>query len=90
MKLNTVTDEMVDRRIEYADIQTIKVCGKKVTLVALRLSNGHVLVDASNAMDPQVYDEGVGADICLKRLRDRVRDLEDFLRSEKSKEGRTE
>ena len=86
--MKTVTEEMVDRRIDVVDIQTLTLCGKKVTLVAARLSNGFLLVETSTCVDPANYDESIGAEICIKRIRDRVWMLEGFLLSEKIQDGR--
>ena len=84
----TVTEEMVDRRIDVVDVQTVTLCGKKVTLVAARLTNGFVLVETSTCVDPANYDESIGAEVCIKRIRERIWELEGYLLSERIKNGK--
>jgi len=77
---NSVTQEQI------ADIlanSTVDVCTKfgKVTIVTVKLPNGFVLVEASGAVDPANYNEEIGRDICLKRIENKVWELEGYLLS---------
>lgn len=53
---NTVTQEQVNKVLETAQVQTIKVLGKPVTLVGVRFPNGFVLIETSVCVDPNNYD----------------------------------
>ncbi len=83
----TVTEDMWTGVIDVVDVQTITVCGKKVTLVAARLTNGFVLIETSTCVDPANYDESIGAEICIKRIREKIWELEGYLLSERMKNG---
>jgi len=80
---NTVTQEMVDNFITAFDVDTI---GQKTTIVGARLVNGFEIYEFSSCVDPANYDEALGAEICKKRIKDKVWYLLGFL-LQTAKEG---
>ena len=50
----------------------------KCTVVACQLPNGFVIVESSSCVDPENYDEEIGTEICMNRIRDKVVELETY------------
>jgi len=75
---NTVTQEIVDNSIIETDVRTIELVGKKHTLVAVKLQNGFTVVETTTCVDPDNYSEEIGAEICLKRIKDKIWMLEGY------------
>ena len=69
---NTVTQEQVNKVLGTAQVQTINVLGKPVTLVGVRFPNGFVLIETSVCVDPKNYDEKIGAKVCLEHLESKI------------------
>jgi len=74
--LNTVTQEDVDNFIKETCIMTI---GMKTTFVQVTLLNEFTLEDTSSCVDPNNYNEEVGAKICLARIKNKIWFLLGFL-----------
>jgi len=72
-----VTQEQIDKLINGAVVQTTTVFDK-CTIVAVKLSNGFILVESSACVDPENYDEALGRDICLGNIEDRLWELEGY------------
>lgn len=53
--------------------------GEKTTVVRARLRNGFEIVESSSCVSPENYDEAMGREICLEKIRDRVWELLGFL-----------
>ncbi len=75
---NTVTQEIVDNSIIETDVRTIELVGKKHTLVAVKLQNGFTVIETTTCVDPDNYSEEIGAEICLKRIKDKIWMLEGY------------
>ena len=73
---NTITQTNVDRFIKETEILTL---GDKTTVVKATLANDFVIVESSSCVDPANYDEALGADICLGRIKSLVWNLLGFL-----------
>ncbi len=69
---NTVTPEDVAEQMKNYQTQTINLCGKPVTVVALSMSNGFVLVETATCVDPANYLQAIGEKVCLKKIEDKV------------------
>lgn len=72
----SISQEMVDNFILETWTQT---AGDKTTIVRALLRNGFELVEASSCVSPENYDEKMGRDICMRKIRDRVWYLLGFL-----------
>ena len=66
---NTITQEDVDNFIANIDISTV---GNKTTLVVATMVNGFTITESSSCVDPANYDEGLGAEICLGKIKDKL------------------
>lgn len=77
---NTITQKDVDNFIGSMIVNTIKMGGvAKSTLVSATLVNGFVMHETSSCVDPANYDEQVGADICVEKIKEKVKYLLGFL-----------
>lgn len=74
---NTVTQEQIDAMKDGARVATAIAFGK-CTLVAVQLENGFILTESSACVDPANYDHETGVEICLKRIEDRLWELEGY------------
>ena len=78
MKKNTLTKEYVDKLVHSSKFTYLTQFGKE-TVVTMQLPNGFVLTESSACVDPANYDEKLGYEICIKKLTERVWELEGYL-----------
>jgi len=71
-----ITQDMVD---EFIADSTIKTLGEKTTVVHAKLENGFEMVTSSACVSAKNYNENIGAEICLSRVKDKVWELLGFL-----------
>lgn len=72
----SVGQQMVDDFIKELYVETI---GEKTTLVRAVLENGFEIIESSACVDVKNYDEKIGAEICLKKIKDKIWYLLGFL-----------
>lgn len=72
----SVSAEMVERFIDRHETMTM---GGKTTVVRAVLKNGFAIVEASSCVSAENYDEKLGEEICMKRIRNKVWELLGFL-----------
>lgn len=79
-RLNTdkpsIGQEMVDDFIAHTEVQTL---GDKTTVVRAVLRNGFEIVESSSCVSKKNYSEEIGAQICMKKIKDKVWFLLGFL-----------
>jgi len=75
-KNNTITQADVDGMISNTMVQTI---GAKTTFVQVTLLNGFTLEETSSCVDPLNYNEAMGAELCLGKIKDKIWFLLGFL-----------
>ncbi|KJS84992.1 MAG: hypothetical protein JM58_09495 [Peptococcaceae bacterium BICA1-8] len=80
---NTITQEMVDKFIGKHRTYT---WGEKTTVVHATFINGFEVVESSSCVDPANYNEKIGENICLDKIKDKVWHLLGFL-LQTAKEG---
>lgn len=71
----TVTQEDVDKAIVETHFWK---AGRKTTVGFARLYNGFEIVASSSCVDPEKYDEKIGEEYCLKRIKEKVWELLGF------------
>lgn len=76
-KQTTITSEMIDDIIEKSNINVQTIYGK-CTIVACHLPNGFVIVESSACVDPRNYDKDLGTEICMRRIRAKLWELEGY------------
>lgn len=72
-----VTVEQVNEIMESSKYQTFHAFGKQCIVVAL-LPNGFTVVGESACVDPNNYDEEIGYKLALKRIKDKIWELEGY------------
>ena len=75
--IQTVTSEMIDEIIEKSNINVQTIYGK-CTIVACHLPNGFVIVESSACVDPRNYNKALGTEICMRRIRAKLWELEGY------------
>lgn len=73
---NTVTQADVDGFIAKKEVSTVKA---NTTLVIVTLVNGFILTESSACVDLTNYDQKYGAEICMKKIKDKIWFLLGFL-----------
>lgn len=74
---NKVKVSTIDKLIKNAEIDVTKQFGK-VTVVTVKLENGFVITESSGCIDEANYNEKVGYDSCMKRIKDKLWLLEGY------------
>ena len=72
----SISQEMVDDFIVAREVTTM---GDKCTVVRVVLRNGFEIVESSACVSAENYDEKLGADICMEKIKDKVWFLLGFL-----------
>lgn len=68
--------QMVEDFIKEKHVSTI---GDKTTLVRVVLVNGFEIIESSACVDEANYDEAIGAEICMDKIKDKIWMLLGFL-----------
>ena len=72
----SISHQMVDDFIAEQHIMTM---GEKTTVVRVVLRNGFEIVESSACVSKENYDEALGAQVCMKKVEDKVWFLLGFL-----------
>ena len=72
----SISAEMVERFIDHHETVTM---GGKTTVVRAVLKNGFEIVESSSCVSAENYDEKLGAEICMERIRNKIWELLGFL-----------
>ena len=87
---NTITQEHIDNIMSETTCN-IMTMFDKVTVVVAQLPNGFVITESSGCVDKANYDEELGTQICIKKIVDKVWELEGYrLQCELSNKGEEE
>lgn len=73
----SVTAEQVQEIMNHSTV-TVQTLHGKCTIVTCKLPNGFVIVESSACVDPANYDEKMGTEICINRIKDKVWELEGY------------
>ena len=74
----SVTPEDIEDIMENSEI-IVGTAFDKCTVVSCKLPNGFIITESSACVDPENYDEEIGIDICMKKITDKVWELEGYL-----------
>jgi len=66
---NKIREENVVKFISY--YKDFKI-GDKTTVVQATLMNGFELIESSSCVDIKTFDQDIGIDICMQRIKDKV------------------
>ena len=73
----TVTPERIEEIMNHSKL-TVTTMFDKCTVVTCKLPNGFVIVESSACVSPENYDEKIGVEICINRIKDKVWELEGY------------
>lgn len=76
-EIPTITEEYVASILENSDFEVFTTF-EKCTVVSCRLPNGFVITESSACVNPENYDEDLGAEICFDRITNKVWELEAY------------
>jgi hypothetical protein len=77
MSEKRITQEQIKEVLSRAIVNNVKL-GVKTTLVYAVLESGFVIVESSSCVDPENYDHELGKKICMKRIEDKLWELEGY------------
>ena len=72
----SISQDMVDNFIKEIHISTV---GEKTTLVRVVLVNGFEIIESSACVDKANYNEEIGAECCIDKIKDKIWFLLGFL-----------
>ena len=82
---NTVKKEQIEEILQKSRVH-VSTLFEKVAMVSVQLPNGFVITETSGAVDKENYDLEIGKEICMKRIEDKLWELEGYvLQSELNK-----
>lgn len=76
-------NEIVDYAISNSKI-LVETVFDKCTIVSVQLPNGFVIVESSSCISPDDYDEDMSFDICMKKIIEKVIEMEAYVEQELS------
>lgn len=78
-----VTEEQVQENMQDVIVRTMMDFDKPCTYVTVRMKNGFTLRESTTCVDPENYDESIGAQICLDKIKNKIWLLLGFALQEK-------
>jgi hypothetical protein len=72
-----LTEDHINYLFEQGTMEAQTV-GEKTTVAVWTAPNGFTIVESSSCIDPVNYDFDMGKAICMKRIRDRLWELEGY------------
>lgn len=84
--MNTIKQEQIEELISNANIE-VKTIFDKCTVVAVQLENGFIIIESSACVDKKNYNEELGKNICLERIKNKLWELEGYKLQCSIKEG---
>lgn len=74
---NSITQAHIDEMFDKAIFEYESFFGK-CTIVTVQLDNGFVITESSACVDPANYNEKIGIDICIERIKNKLWELEGY------------
>lgn len=75
--MNKITDEHIQAILDNSEFVFTTVFDKCM-IVACKLPNGYVIVEEAACIDPEMYDEEFGKQMCYERIISKVWELEGY------------
>lgn len=72
-----VTQDTINAIIDASKISITKI-DPKTTVVIATLQNGFVILESSSCVDPDNYDENIGRDLCMEKIKEKLWELEGY------------
>lgn len=83
---NSITVDEIKSLLETAKIDAYTAF-EKCTVVTVQLENGFILTESSACVDPANYNFELGKEICLKRIENKLWELEGYALQKRVYEG---
>lgn len=77
----SVSEEDVDEILEASEFKVFTVFDK-CTVVSCKLPNGFVITESSASVSPNNYSQDMGVEICKRKIKDKVFELEAYFLQE--------
>lgn len=77
VEIPEITREYISEIMENSEFETFTTFDK-CTIVSCRLPNGFVITESSSCVNPEDYNEELGADICFDKIAEKIWDLEAY------------
>ncbi|MFI3293791.1 MAG: Gp49 family protein [Rikenellaceae bacterium] len=91
MAKNKITEADVLANMQDVLVRTVGEFGKPTTYVTVRMKNGFTVRESTTCVDPRNYNEEIGKQICLDRIKNEVYKLLGYeLQSQRIVEPKTE
>jgi hypothetical protein len=74
----SVTQDRIEKIVNQADVECLTM-GEKTTVVKMVTNTGFVLIESSSCVDPVNYDEEIGRNVCMDRIKNKLWELEGYL-----------
>lgn len=71
------SQERIDYLIDNSEIK-VDTIFDKCTIVSCKLPSGFVIVESSPCAAPEIYDEKIGIEICMKKIEEKLWELESY------------
>lgn len=81
-----IIEKDIDNLIKESTIETEQYADK-TTIVKITLPNRFVIVESSSCVDPSNFDMEVGKEICMKKIKDKIWELEGYKLQSELNEG---
>jgi hypothetical protein len=77
MTKNSITQDEIDVIIADSTIKAF-IMGEKTTVIHLTTKEGFEFVESSSCVDPANFDEVIGYNICINRIKNKLWELEGY------------
>ena len=67
-----VTLDTVQAAIQSVRHETVELVGKPHTLTSVLMKNGFTIIETSTSVNPDNYDEEIGADVNIRKIYDKI------------------
>ncbi len=78
-KKNTVTQEQIDDILNNSEYEITHKAFGKVCVVVAQLPNGFTITADAACVDPKNYDGKIGFEIAMKKIENKLWELEGYL-----------
>lgn len=74
---NAITKEHIDNIMSQMKTETFVTFNKNL-IVSVQLPSGFVITESSACVDPENFNFGIGYDICMNRIENKIWELEGY------------
>ena len=83
-----VTQEEIDKLVKEGTVNVITMPNGVTTYVELELESGFKIIETSTCSSKDIYDENIGLEICMGKIKDRLWDFYSFYKFQTRKDAR--